>query len=57
MVLIQFFLVSRIFKYMGVGGALFIAPAIAVIHYCAFAGAPVWPVIRVGKIAEKSRKL
>lgn len=42
---------------MGVGGALFIAPAIAVIHYCAFAGAPVWPVIRVGKIAEKSRKL
>jgi AAA family ATP:ADP antiporter len=53
-VLIQFFLVSRIFKYVGVGGALFIAPAIAVIHYGAFAGAPVLPVIRVGKIAENA---
>ena len=52
--LIQFFLVSRIFKYLGVGGALFIAPAIAVVQYGAFAGAPVLPVIRVGKIAENA---
>ena len=53
-VLIQFFLVSRIFKHVGVGGALFIAPAIAVVHYGAFAGAPVLSVIRVGKIAENA---
>jgi AAA family ATP:ADP antiporter len=53
-VLIQFFLVSRIFKYLGVGGALFIAPAISVVHYGVFAAVPLLAIVRVGKIAENA---
>ncbi len=53
-VLIQFFLVSRIFKYVGVGGALFIPPLLALIHYGAFAAWPVLALIRIGKIAENA---
>jgi AAA family ATP:ADP antiporter len=53
-VLIQFFLVSRIFKYLGVGGALFIMPTLALINYGAFAAAPVLAFIRVAKITENA---
>ena len=53
-VLIQFFLVSRIFKYIGVGGALFIPPLLALIHYGAFAAWPVLALVRIGKIAENA---
>ena len=53
-VLIQVFLVSRIFRYRGVGGALFIAPALALVDYTAFAIVPVLAVIRVAKIAENA---
>ena len=52
--LIQFFLVSRIFKYIGVGGALFIPPLLALIHYGAFAAWPVLALVRIGKIAENA---
>jgi len=51
---IQFFLVSRIFKYMGVGGALFILPAIAFGSYGLFAAAPVLALIRLAKITENA---
>jgi AAA family ATP:ADP antiporter len=53
-VLIQFFLVSRIFKYLGVGGALFILPVISLSSYGLFAAAPVLALIRVAKIAENA---
>ena len=53
-VLIQFFLVSRIFKYLGVGGALFILPAIALGSYGLFAAAPVLALIRLAKITENA---
>jgi AAA family ATP:ADP antiporter len=53
-VLIQFFLVSRIFKYLGVGGALFILPTLALGSYGLFAAAPVLALIRVAKIAENA---
>jgi AAA family ATP:ADP antiporter len=53
-VLIQFFLVSRIFKSLGVGGALFIPPALAVFNYGAFAASPVLAFIRVAKIVENA---
>ena len=53
-VLIQFFLVSRIFKYLGVGRALFIMPTLALINYGAFAAAPVLAFIRVAKITENA---
>ena len=51
---IQFFLVSRIFKYLGVGGALFILPMIAFTSYGLFAAAPVLALIRIAKITENA---
>jgi len=51
---IQFFLVSRIFKYLGVGGALFVLPLIALGSYSLFALAPVLSMIRIAKITENA---
>ena len=51
---IQFFLVSRIFKYLGVGGALFVLPLLALGSYGLFAIAPVLALIRITKIAENA---
>ena len=51
---IQFFLVSRIFKYLGIGGALFVLPVLALGSYGLFAFAPVLAFIRLTKIAENA---
>jgi len=51
---IQFFLVSRIFKYLGIGGALFVMPIISLTSYGVFAFAPVLAFIRLTKIAENA---
>ena len=51
---IQFFLVSRIFKYVGVGGALFVLPVIAFGGYGLFAFAPILAFIRMTKIVENA---
>jgi ATP:ADP antiporter, AAA family len=51
---IQFFLVSRIFKYLGIGGALFVMPVISLTSYGVFAFAPVLAFIRLAKIAENA---
>src|SRR5687768_9111103 len=51
---IQFFLVSRIFKYLGIGGALFVLPVIAFGSYGLFAFAPVLAFIRITKIVENA---
>lgn len=51
---IQFFLVSRIFKYLGIGGALFVMPLIALGSYSLFALAPVLSMIRIAKITENA---
>ncbi|MGK3959921.1 NTP/NDP exchange transporter [Sorangium sp. So ce1667] len=53
-VLVQLFLVSRIFKYLGVRFALFILPTIALLGYSALAVLPALAVVRVAKIAENS---
>jgi ATP:ADP antiporter, AAA family len=52
--LIQFFLVSRIFKYIGVSGALFILPTLALLSYGVFAAAPILAIIRIAKVAENA---
>jgi AAA family ATP:ADP antiporter len=52
--LIQLFLVSRIFKYVGVRGALYILPAIAFLSYGAMAFLPVLAVVQVAKTLENS---
>jgi AAA family ATP:ADP antiporter len=52
--LLQFFVVSRIFKYFGIGGALFVLPLIAFGSYGLFALMPILAVIRVAKVAENA---
>ena len=50
----QTFLVSRIFRWIGVGGALLIMPAISLTGYSLLAFAPVLALIRGAKILENS---
>jgi ATP:ADP antiporter, AAA family len=52
--LIQSLLVSRLFKWIGVGGALFVLPLIALGGYSILAIAPVLAIVRVAKIVENS---
>ncbi len=52
--LFQLFLVSRIFKYIGVRGALFILPCIALGSYGLIIFIPILAVIRVAKVLENS---
>jgi AAA family ATP:ADP antiporter len=52
--LVQAFVVSRIFKYIGVRGALFILPVIALGSYGLMALFPVLGVVRIAKILENS---
>jgi AAA family ATP:ADP antiporter len=52
--LFQLFLVSRIFKYIGVRGTLFILPCIALGSYGLLVALPVLGVIRMAKILENS---
>ena len=52
--LFQAFLVSRIFKYLGIRGALFILPLVALGSYSMMAILPVFRIVRVGKILENS---
>jgi len=53
-VFIQFFLVSRIFKHLGVGRALFILPVIALFGYGMLVALPVLSLIRLAKILENA---
>jgi len=52
--LIQFFLVSRVFKYLGVRGSLVVSPVIALCSYSLIAGAPIFAFVWVGKVLENS---
>ena len=51
---IQLVLVSRIFKFVGVRGAMYFLPAIACVSYGLFAVFPVLALVRVTKILENS---
>lgn len=51
---IQIFLVSRIFRWVGVQGALFILPVIALIGYGLVVFIPIFSILRVVKIFENS---
>jgi AAA family ATP:ADP antiporter len=50
----QLFLVSRIFKYLGIRLALFSLPLIGVFAYGVMAFVPIFSLIRIGKIAENA---
>jgi AAA family ATP:ADP antiporter len=52
--LLQTFFVSRVFKYIGVGGALFLLPGIALAGYMFFLISPILNIARWLKIAENS---
>lgn len=52
--LIQLFLVSRIFKHVGVSGALFFAPVVAFGNYFVIAFVPIPGYIRFAKIVENT---
>jgi AAA family ATP:ADP antiporter len=52
--LVQLFVTSRVMRYMGVRGALFILPAIALVNYSVIAVAPLLAVVRITKILENS---
>lgn len=51
---IQLLVVSRLFKRIGVGGALFVLPLIACGSYALFAFLPLLDAVRLGKILENS---
>jgi ATP:ADP antiporter, AAA family len=52
--LIQAFLVSRVFKWIGVRGALFILPLIALGTYSMIAVLPILSIVRAAKVLENS---
>jgi AAA family ATP:ADP antiporter len=53
-VLIQLFLVSRIYRWVGVRGALLVLPAIAALGYGLIVFVPIFSIIQLVKIAENS---
>jgi len=52
--LLQLFATSRVLRLIGVRGALFILPVIALINYSVIVVAPLLAVVRVGKVLENS---
>src|SRR3984893_343957 len=53
-VLVQMFGVSRIFRYIGVRGSLYVLPVIALANYSFLLFLPILAIVRVGKILENS---
>lgn len=51
---LQLFVTSRVMRYLGVRGALFVLPVIALVNYSVIAVAPILAVVRIGKIFENS---
>jgi AAA family ATP:ADP antiporter len=52
--LVQLFLTARVIRWVGVRGALFVLPLIALANYSIIAVVPLLAVVRVGKILENS---
>ncbi len=52
--LLQMFVVSRVFKFLGVSGAVFVHPIVALVGYLAMLRAPSFEFIRWLKIADNS---
>jgi AAA family ATP:ADP antiporter len=52
--LLQLFATARVIRVIGVRGALFVLPVIALINYSVIAVAPILAVVRLGKVLENS---
>jgi AAA family ATP:ADP antiporter len=50
--LLQLFVTSRVMRFMGVRGALFILPTLAFVNYSIIAVVPILAIVRIGKILE-----
>jgi AAA family ATP:ADP antiporter len=51
---LQLFVTSRVIRWLGVRGALFVLPVVALVNYSIIFAAPVLAVVRIGKILENS---
>jgi AAA family ATP:ADP antiporter len=51
---LQLFVTSRVIRWIGVRGALFVLPLVALVNYSIIFAAPVLAVVRIGKILENS---
>ena len=52
--LLQLFATARIIRWIGIRGALFVLPVIALVNYSIVAIAPVLAVVRVGKVLRQA---
>jgi AAA family ATP:ADP antiporter len=52
--LLQLFVTARVIRWIGIRGALFVLPVIALVNYSLIAVMPILAVVRVGKILENS---
>ena len=52
--LLQLFATARIIRWIGIRGALFVLPVIALVNYSVIAIAPVLAVVKFGKVLENS---
>jgi AAA family ATP:ADP antiporter len=52
--LLQLFVASRVMKFFGVRGGLFILPLLALVNYSVIAVAPVLAIVRIGKVLENA---
>jgi AAA family ATP:ADP antiporter len=52
--LLQAFIVSRVYKYLGIRSALLVLPIVALAGYAALAALPLLGIIKTAKIAENS---
>ena len=52
--LLQLFVTSRVLRYFGVRGSLFVLPVLALVNYSVIAVVPILAIIRWGKILENS---
>ncbi len=51
---LQLLVTSRVMRFMGVRGAMFILPAIALVNYSVIAVVPLLAIVRIGKVLENS---
>lgn len=52
--LLQLFVTSRVMKFLGVRGGLFVMPLLALVNYSIIAVAPILAIVRIGKIMENA---
>lgn len=50
--LLQLFVTSRVMRFMGVRGALFVLPIVALVNYSVIAVVPLLAIVRIGKVLE-----